>query len=83
MRSRVILFYGNGSTARAMCLEELLALKDRYLERLSLHFVMSREPQEVELYNGRIDAARVRQLRADAVRARRGQRSTSSAVRAT
>ena len=45
-----------------MCLEELLALKDRYLGRLSLHFVMSREPQEVELYNGRIDAARVRQF---------------------
>ena len=61
---RVLLFYGNSSTARAMCLEELLSLKDRYLERLALHFVMSREPQEAELYNGRIDAARVRQLAA-------------------
>jgi ring-1,2-phenylacetyl-CoA epoxidase subunit PaaE len=57
---RVMVFYGNTGTARTMCLEELLALKDRYLERLSLHFVMSREPQEAELYNGRIDAARVR-----------------------
>ena len=60
--NRVILFYGNASTGRAMCLEELLALKDRYLDRVSLHFVMSREPQEVELYNGRIDSNRVRQL---------------------
>ncbi len=60
--NRVVLFYGNASTGRAMCLEELLALKDRYLERLSLHFLMSREPQEVELYNGRIDAERVRQF---------------------
>jgi ring-1,2-phenylacetyl-CoA epoxidase subunit PaaE len=60
--NRVILFYGNASTSRAMCLEELLALKDRYLDRLSLHFVMSREPQEVELYNGRIDPSRVREL---------------------
>jgi ring-1,2-phenylacetyl-CoA epoxidase subunit PaaE len=60
--NRVILFYGNAVTARAMCLEELLALKDRYLDRLSLHFVMSREPQEVELYNGRIDPTRVRQF---------------------
>ena len=59
---RVILFYGNSSSARTMCLEELLALKDRYLQRLSLHFVMSREPQEVELYNGRIDGARVREF---------------------
>jgi len=60
--NRIILFYGNASTGRAMCLEELLGLKDRYLHRLSLHFVMSREPQESELYNGRLDAGRVRQL---------------------
>jgi ring-1,2-phenylacetyl-CoA epoxidase subunit PaaE len=59
---RVVLFYGNASTGRAMCLEELLGLKDRYLDRLSLHFVMSREPQEVELYNGRIDPDKVREL---------------------
>jgi ring-1,2-phenylacetyl-CoA epoxidase subunit PaaE len=58
--NRVIVFYGNASTGRAMCLEELLGLKDRFLGRLSLHFVMSREPQEVELYNGRIDAARIK-----------------------
>jgi ring-1,2-phenylacetyl-CoA epoxidase subunit PaaE len=61
-RNEFILFYGNSTTGRAMCLEELLALKDRYLDRLSLHFVMSREPQEVELYNGRIDSARVGEL---------------------
>ena len=60
--NRVILFYGNASTGRAMCVEELLGLKDRYLQQLSLHFLMSREPQESELYNGRIDAGRVRQL---------------------
>ncbi|HET7756654.1 MAG TPA: 2Fe-2S iron-sulfur cluster-binding protein [Steroidobacteraceae bacterium] len=60
--NRVIVFYGNSGSGRTMCLEELLALKDRYLGRLALHFVMSREPQEVELYNGRIDAARVRQF---------------------
>ena len=60
--NRVILFYGNASIGRAMCLEELLGLKDRYLQRLSLHFVMSREPQEVALYNGRIDAVRVKEF---------------------
>jgi ring-1,2-phenylacetyl-CoA epoxidase subunit PaaE len=59
---RVILFYGNRSMARAMCLEELLALKDRYLDRVALHFVMSREPQEVEIYNGRLDGEHVRRL---------------------
>jgi ring-1,2-phenylacetyl-CoA epoxidase subunit PaaE len=60
--NRVILFYGNANSSRAMCLEELLALKNRYLDRVSLHFVMSREPQEIELYNGRIDPQRVREL---------------------
>jgi ring-1,2-phenylacetyl-CoA epoxidase subunit PaaE len=62
--ARVVIFYGNSGTARTMCLEELLALKDRYLSRLALHFVMSREPQEVQLYNGRLDGERVRQLAA-------------------
>jgi ring-1,2-phenylacetyl-CoA epoxidase subunit PaaE len=61
-RGRVILFYGNRSMARSMCLEELLALKDRYLDRLALHFVMSREPQDAEIYNGRLEGDRVRQL---------------------
>ncbi len=60
--SRVLLFYGNRGGSRTMLLEELLALKDRYLGRLSLHFVMSREPQEIELLNGRLDGARVREL---------------------
>ena len=68
--ARVLLFYGNSGTARTMCLEELLALKDRYLDRLSLHFLMSREPQEVALYNGRIDAERVRQFAATLFRPR-------------
>jgi ring-1,2-phenylacetyl-CoA epoxidase subunit PaaE len=57
-----ILVYGNSSTGRVMCLEQLLGLKNRYLDRLALHFVMSREPQEVELYNGRVDAVRVHEL---------------------
>jgi ring-1,2-phenylacetyl-CoA epoxidase subunit PaaE len=60
--SRFVLIYGNRSTARTMFLEELLALKDRYLDRLALHFVMSREPQDIPLFNGRLDAAKVREL---------------------
>ena len=48
---------GNQSLARSMLIEDLLALKDRFLDRLALHFVMSREPQEVEWLNGRLDRA--------------------------
>ena len=58
----MMVFYGNRSAARTMGLEALQALKDQYPERLALHFVMSREPQEVALYNGRLDGAKVREL---------------------
>jgi ring-1,2-phenylacetyl-CoA epoxidase subunit PaaE len=61
-RSRFTLIYGNRSVSRTMFLEETLALKNRYLDRVALHFVMSREPQQTELLNGRIDAAKVAQL---------------------
>jgi ring-1,2-phenylacetyl-CoA epoxidase subunit PaaE len=37
-----------------------MALKDRYLPRFSVAFVMSREPQDVEWLNGRIDAEKIR-----------------------
>jgi ring-1,2-phenylacetyl-CoA epoxidase subunit PaaE len=60
--SRFTLFYGNRSISRTMFLEETLALKNRYLERVSLHFVMSREPQQTELLNGRIDGKKVIEL---------------------
>ena len=60
--NQFILFYGNTSSARTMCLEDVLALKNRYVDRFAVHFLMSREPQDVELYNGRIDAQRVRNL---------------------
>jgi ring-1,2-phenylacetyl-CoA epoxidase subunit PaaE len=60
--SRFVLFYGNRSTSTIMFAEELLALKDRFPTRLSLHFLLSREPQEVDLFNGRIDREKVELL---------------------
>ena len=60
--SRFQLYCGNTSTARTMFLEEVLALKDRFLPRFAVCFVMSREPQEVEWFNGRIDTAKIREF---------------------
>ncbi|MGH8237224.1 MAG: FAD-binding oxidoreductase, partial [Steroidobacteraceae bacterium] len=57
--SRVLLFYGNRTTAAIMFAEELLALKDQYPQRLALYFLMSREPQDVELFNGRLNGEKV------------------------
>jgi ring-1,2-phenylacetyl-CoA epoxidase subunit PaaE len=61
-RSRVTLIYGNRSISRTMFLEETLALKNRHIERFSVHFVMSREPQQTAWLNGRIDGPKVREL---------------------
>lgn len=61
-RSRFTLVYGNRRLASTMFHEALWALKDRYLTRLAIFHVFSREEQEVELFNGRIDAAKVRQF---------------------
>lgn len=58
----VRLYYGNRTLSRTMFVEELLALKNRFLTRLAVQFIMSGEPQDVDVYNGRIDADLVRRL---------------------
>jgi ring-1,2-phenylacetyl-CoA epoxidase subunit PaaE len=60
--SRFQLWYGNTDRARTMFLDDVLALKDRYLTRFSVAFVMSREPQDAEWFNGRIDPAKLREF---------------------
>jgi ring-1,2-phenylacetyl-CoA epoxidase subunit PaaE len=60
--SRFTLIYGNRTMSRTMFLEETLALKNRYLGRFAVHFVMSREPHQTEVLNGRIDGAKVHEL---------------------
>jgi ring-1,2-phenylacetyl-CoA epoxidase subunit PaaE len=61
-QNRVQLVYGNRNAGRTMLLEELMALKDRHLGRFAISFVMSGEPQDIELFNGRIDAAKLDEL---------------------
>ena len=60
--SRVTLLYGNRSSSGALFREQLEDLKNRYLQRLNLIFVFSREQQDVDLYNGRINAEKCEQL---------------------
>ena len=61
-QSRFTLFYGNRSVSRTMFLEETLALKNCHIDRFSVHFVMSREPQQTPWLNGRIDGAKIREI---------------------
>ncbi|WP_191832521.1 1,2-phenylacetyl-CoA epoxidase subunit PaaE [Pseudomonas fluorescens] len=60
--SRFTLLYGNRSSSGALFRDKLEDLKNRYLQRLNLIFVFSREQQDVDLYNGRIDADKCGQL---------------------
>lgn len=53
--SRFTLIYGNRDSRSVMFLEELESLKDRYHARFHLINVLSREPQPVDLFTGRID----------------------------
>jgi ring-1,2-phenylacetyl-CoA epoxidase subunit PaaE len=60
--SHFILLYGSRSTAGIMFRETLEDLKDRYLGRLSVIHVLSREEQDIAVLNGRLDAAKLRAL---------------------
>src|ERR1700759_5436118 len=61
-KSSVTLLYGNRRNDSVMFADEIADLKDAYPARVCLVHVLSREPQEVELFNGRLDAAKLQAL---------------------
>ncbi|MDQ1812654.1 1,2-phenylacetyl-CoA epoxidase subunit PaaE [Massilia sp. CCM 9210] len=61
-KSRFTLFYGNRASSSVIFKEELTDLKDSYMERLNLAYVMSREQQDIELFNGRITKEKCEQF---------------------
>jgi ring-1,2-phenylacetyl-CoA epoxidase subunit PaaE len=60
--SRFTLFYGNRTAARSMFLDEILLLKNRFMTRFSAHFIMSDEPQDVDIFNGRLDTGKLKRM---------------------
>lgn len=60
--SRFTLVYGNRASSAVMLRDALADLKDNFLDRLSIIHVMSREKQDIDLFNGRIDAEKCRAL---------------------
>ena len=78
-RSRFVLFYGNRTGASIIFREALEDLKDRFMARLSVFHVLSREKQEIAAST----AASMRRSRAAARRGPRARSTTpSSAARA-
>ncbi len=61
-KSRVSLFYGNRKQGTTMFIEDLYALKNRYRQRLQLHFLFTQEEQEFPIASGRLDGAKIREL---------------------
>ncbi len=64
------LVYGNRSWKQTMFAEQIMDLKDRFKERLQLINIFSREMNDSEIFNGRIDAEKLQQLiKADLINA--------------
>jgi ring-1,2-phenylacetyl-CoA epoxidase subunit PaaE len=60
--SRFTLVYGNRHRLSIIFREELEALKNRYMSRFALHYILSREELDIPLYQGRIDSLKCTQL---------------------
>ncbi len=61
-KSRVTLVYGNRSSSSIMFREDLEDLKNLNLGRFTLLHILTRENQEIDLFNGRIDAQKCADL---------------------
>jgi ring-1,2-phenylacetyl-CoA epoxidase subunit PaaE len=60
--SAVTLVYANRTHRSVMFLDEVHDLKDRFPDRFQIVHVLSRETQDVELFSGRLDGARLRAI---------------------
>ena len=61
-QAKFTLVYGNRRTATIMFNEALQDLKDRYPDRFTMIHVLSRQAQEVDLLQGRLDGPKVRAI---------------------
>lgn len=60
--SHVNLYYGNSTVEGTLLKRQLTDLKDKYPERLSVSYFLSREPIDIDLYSGRIDADKMNKI---------------------
>ena len=66
--TRATLVYGNRTTNSIMFREALEDLKDRHLGRLAVFHVLSRESQDIDILNGRVDGEKIALLARTIVR---------------
>ena len=61
-QSRFFLFYGNRTANDVLFREALEEMKDRFMGRLSLFYVLSQEEQDLPILHGRLDRAKAEVL---------------------
>jgi ring-1,2-phenylacetyl-CoA epoxidase subunit PaaE len=57
-KSNITLLYGNKNRSTIIFKSDLEALKNKYMERLSVYHILSREQADTDLMCGRIDASK-------------------------
>ncbi len=60
--SRFTTFYGNRYASTIIYFDEINALKNRFPDRLEIHYVMSKEEMGSDLFRGRIDEEKIRRF---------------------
>jgi len=60
--SRFKLFYVNRTISSIILKEELEALKNRYMERFEIFYILDEEKRNIELLNGRLDEHKLKAI---------------------
>lgn len=56
--STFTLFYGNRTRSSIIFKEEIEALKNKFMDRFTVHHILSREQPDAPVYHGRIDSSK-------------------------
>ena len=59
-KSKFTTFYGNRYASTIIYFDEITALKNRFPDRLEVHYVMSKEEMGSDFFRGRIDEEKIR-----------------------
>ena len=65
--SEFVLLYGNRASNSIMFLEDLAALKNRFMGRLQIYHFLEDEEEDVTLFNGRLDSGKIAEVLASLV----------------
>ena len=61
-KSKITLFYGNKNSSNIIFKEGIEALKNKHIGKLAIHYFLSREKMDVDLFQGRLDGKKCHEL---------------------